>query len=383
MTRLDTRPEPKGWCPGAHRPMVSGDGLIVRVRPRLARLSSVQLRGLAEAALCHGSGLIDLTSRANLQLRGVTAAGLEPLLQDLAALDLLDVDAEAEARRNVMVAPEWQAGDLTFRLAQGLLARLADLPRLPAKFGFAVDAGGQRALADASADIRIERGAGGLVGGLIVRADGATHGLPVTEAAAVPAVLAMAAWFVAQGAQDPQARRMARRMARLVATGAVMPGWTALPGPEQALPQPGSRPLGAMVGFAFGRIAARDLLALPPVAVRVTPWRMLLLEGVGLPDVPGVLTVPDPILRVDACPGAPLCGSATVETRGLARALARPGLHVSGCAKGCARAKPAKVTLVGREGRFDLVQDGTAWDRPVLRGLMPGEISGAIHDLGL
>ena len=29
-------PQVKGWCPGAHRPMMSGDGLVVRIRPRLA-----------------------------------------------------------------------------------------------------------------------------------------------------------------------------------------------------------------------------------------------------------------------------------------------------------------------------------------------------------
>lgn len=351
--------------------MASGDGLIVRVRPRLARLTPAQVRGLAQAALRHGSGVIDLTSRANLQLRGVKEAGLEQLLLELAALDLLDVDAAAEARRNVMVAPEWVPGDLTSRLAQGLLARLGDLPPLPAKFGFAVDAGDQRALSEASADIRIERGAGGL----IVRADGAAQGVAVTEAAAVAAVLAMAHWFVANGSPG--------RMARLMATGAVMPGWDALPGPEQGLVQPGLRPMGAMVGFAFGRIAARDALALPAVAVRVTPWRMLLLEGAGLPDLPGVLTTIDPILQVDACPGAPFCGSSSVETRALARSLARPGLHVSGCTKGCARAKPAAVTLVGRDGRFDVVRQGSAWDMPVLRGLPPDTVSGALDALDL
>lgn len=355
--------------------MLSGDGLIVRVRPLLARLTSVQFRGLAQAALRSGSGVIDLTSRANLQLRGISDAGLEPLLLELAALGLLDVDAVAEARRNVMVAPEWEPGDLTFRLAQSLLARLADLPPLPAKFGFAVDAGDQRALAQASADIRIERGAGGL----IVRADGAAQGLAVAEDQAVDAVLAMAHWFLACGAQDTRSGRMAR----LVATGATMPGWDAEPGPEQALMQPGMRSLGAMAGFAFGQIDARDALALPAVPVRVTPWRMLLLEGAGLPDLPGVLTAPDPLLQVDACPGAPFCATATVETRAFARALARPGLHVSGCAKGCARAKPAAVTLVGRDGRFDVVRQGTAWDMPVLRGLHPDDVSGALHDLDL
>jgi precorrin-3B synthase len=84
----------------------------------------------------------------------------------------------------------------------------------------------------------------------------------------------------------------------------------------------------------------------------------------------------DPLLAVDACPGAPACAAASVETRALARALAGrvAGLHVSGCAKGCARGPPARVTLVGREGRFDLVRAGTAWDRPLRRGLTPAEV---------
>ena len=41
-----SRPDAKGWCPGAYRPMMSGDGLVVRVRPVLARLTQAQVLGL-------------------------------------------------------------------------------------------------------------------------------------------------------------------------------------------------------------------------------------------------------------------------------------------------------------------------------------------------
>ena len=131
----------KGWCPGAHRPMMSGDGLVVRVRPRLARLDRAQALGLAALAQRFGSGVIDLTSRANLQIRGVTEADHEALLQELARLDLLDADASLERRRNVLVTPFWQPGDLTERLTRALLGALPALPELPAKVGFAVDTG--------------------------------------------------------------------------------------------------------------------------------------------------------------------------------------------------------------------------------------------------
>src|SRR4029077_14251788 len=44
----------KGWCPSALRPMPSGDGLVVRLRPRGGRLSSAQAAGIAELAARHG-----------------------------------------------------------------------------------------------------------------------------------------------------------------------------------------------------------------------------------------------------------------------------------------------------------------------------------------
>jgi precorrin-3B synthase len=66
----------KGWCPGALRPMESGDGLVVRLRAHGSRLSAAQAVSIADLALAHGSGLIDLGTRAHIQLRGVRAESL-------------------------------------------------------------------------------------------------------------------------------------------------------------------------------------------------------------------------------------------------------------------------------------------------------------------
>lgn len=65
----------------------------------------------------------------------------------------------------------------------------------------------------------------------------------------------------------------------------------------------------------------------------------------------------DFLLRADACPGAPYCPQASVETRSLAARLAPSiagRLHVSGCAKGCASQRAADVTVTGRDGLYDL-----------------------------
>ena len=92
----------------------------------------------------------------------------------------------------------------------------------------------------------------------------------------------------------------------------------------------------------------------------------------------------DPLLSIDACPGAPLCEAATVDTRSVARNLAHVisgPLHVSGCAKGCARPRKCRTTLVGRNGAFDLVRDGNPWDEPKLTGLAPDTLNDRIGDL--
>ena len=50
-----TAPVVKGYCPGALRPMMSGDGLVVRVRPFNGRLRRAQADGIATLAAAHGN----------------------------------------------------------------------------------------------------------------------------------------------------------------------------------------------------------------------------------------------------------------------------------------------------------------------------------------
>ena len=71
--------EIKGWCPGVQRPMPSGDGLLVRVRPWAGAFTLEQAAGLADIAATLGNGHIDLTRRANLQIRGLARRALAGL----------------------------------------------------------------------------------------------------------------------------------------------------------------------------------------------------------------------------------------------------------------------------------------------------------------
>ncbi len=373
-------PAVKGWCPGAWRPMRSGDGLVVRVRPPQSRLTPAQALGLCEAAIDFGVGLIDLTNRANLQVRGVSDGTLEPLQQRLAELALLDASAEQEQRRNVLVAPDWTPGDDTDQIARGFLARLNELPELPAKVGFAIDAGKAAILSDDSADFRIERGTSGR---LLLRADGRPFGMPMASVdAAITTLIRLAHWFVDSGGVE--SRRMRHHQMPL-------PDWfaaTEVSVPTRPPMQPGQHALGLITGLPFGQIEAdalRQVLeASPAQGLRLTPWRCLVLEGVAeLPasaerDLPAFLTEPDdPLLRVQACAGAPRCAQASVDTRRLAARLApqvKGTLHVSGCAKGCACPHATETCLTGRDGQYDLAFQAQAGDPPQRSALSEAEV---------
>ena len=372
----------KGWCPGALRPMHSGDGLVVRVRPFGGRLDAAQVTGLARLAERHGNGLIDVTSRANLQIRGVSDTSHRLLLAGLAELALLDPDADTESRRNILVTPFWRTGDETQALAAELEEALADSTlELPTKFGFAIDDGTSRVLAGDSADVRIERDR---TGGLLVRADGAKYGRSVARGEAVTAALALADWFVASGGAGSGRGRMAAHLAAGVVLPEVLRG-EAEPAPIMAAARPGLFPQGALVGVAFGQMphATLNQFAGCGHALRMTPWRMVLSEDKRvMPSAAGLITEAyDPALRVIACSGAPRCREAHADTRALAAALApnigsAARLHVSGCAKGCAHSGSAAITLVATGAGFDLVRGGSTRDEPILRGLNRDDIVG-------
>ena len=361
----------KGWCPTALNPMLSGDGWLVRIKPPLARLSPFPAQGLAQAALTCGNGLIDLTTRGSVQLRGISEADHPALIDALEALDLINAPSA------LTVTPFWHAGDSTEGLANHL-AEAMNLTGLPDKFGFALDSGPHPVLTDTSADIRVERDA---TGGLILRPDGSPHGRPVDADTLSAAALDLTRWFITTGGVQNGRGRMAAHLARVPLPA----GFTTLPAKTAPLPDPGPTPQGALFALEFGQIRAETLNLLAALGpLRVTPWRMLLIEGANAPDLPGLITTPnDPIRRVTACAGAPFCPQALQPTRDLARQLAPlilPGqhLHVSGCAKGCAHSGPADLTLCGTPDGFTVIRNGTARDKGEVTGVSYHAISRTI-----
>ncbi len=152
------------------------------------------------------------------------------------------------------------------------------------------------------------------------------------------------------------------------------------------------------VGLPFGRIEADALIGLARLSerhgdgsLRTTPWRALLLPGIAETDAATlaaevealglIANAADRRLNIFACVGAPACNSASVDARGDAARLAAAipnatsgTIHVSGCAKSCAHRGGAALTLVGRDGRYDLIRNGGASERPALAGLTIAEV---------
>jgi precorrin-3B synthase len=349
--------------------MASGDGLIARVKPWCSALTLDQASGLADIAGRLGNGHMDITRRANLQIRGLRELRLTELHRALGRLDLLDPDAETEAARNVMVGP--LAGAEGRALASALTGALtADrrlAGRLPAKFGWLVDAAGPLSIVGERADAALCL----LPAGVALRVDGQWRGIARRDEA-VSVALAMVQAHL-EGREFPAPARM------------------------DIVPTPGRRRLGAVAAEAFGvaapfgRLEASQLHGLVALAakagasaLRLSPWRAVYVDAVieGAGELGLIEDDEHPLLRVDACPGKPACSSASVDTRRDAQRLLAMGfdgsVHISGCAKGCARSAAADVVLVGNNGRYGVIRNGTTRDLPQ-RTIDPDDLLAALH----
>jgi precorrin-3B synthase len=376
----------RGICPGLADPLPTGDGLLAR----LAVTRPIPLD--AFAALCaaagtHGNGILEITSRGSIQVRGLTpssapnfsaavaaldvadAAGGRVLTSPLAGFDpheIFDVTAVADRLRDILVE-------------SGLAARLAP------KVSVVVDGGGMLHLDAVPCDIRLRaQTAGGAIGFEVAIANESTNtARPGTIAPehAVEAVLALLHDIVAEG---PTARARDLHDPRRF-TGATLPRRS----PAQPIGTHGLRDGGVAlgIGLPFGHSDAETLQTLIEEArragaasARPAPGRVLLLIGVPPAQASelaakaerlGFITKPDdPRRRVVACAGAPACAAAEIPTRALAPAIAaaarlkRQTIHISGCAKGCAHPGPADVTVVGIGNKCAIVPNGRAQDAP-------------------
>ncbi|MFI2606897.1 cobalamin biosynthesis protein CobG [Kitasatospora sp. NPDC018619] len=344
-------------CPGALRLHAADDGALARIRLPGGFLTDRQALALAGAAEALGDGELEVTSRGNVQLRGLAPHCATELAERLRAVGLLPSDTH-ERVRNVVASPT--AGLDTADGAPGcpdvhawvreLDARLCAsdwAAGLSGKFLFALDDGrGDVAALDADVTLIANPDGTRL---LRLGRDGSGH--PVEAGQEVTAVLEAARSFLAALRTSGRKAWHLREVPELLPAGTVP-----LPAFAGAAPAVGALPGGLSVGLRFGRASAaqwRALVAASAGELRLTPWRGAVLPGAPAERLPalaaaGFRTEPGSAWeRATACTGLPGCAKSLADVRtdaaraldavvgaGAAAAGALP-VHWSGCERRC------------------------------------------------
>src|SRR5882724_3305099 len=76
----------RGACPGLSDPMRTGDGLLVRLTPTGTTIPCEAFAALCVAARRHGNGVVEITSRGNIQIRGLTESSMEGFVAAVAEI---------------------------------------------------------------------------------------------------------------------------------------------------------------------------------------------------------------------------------------------------------------------------------------------------------
>jgi precorrin-3B synthase len=401
----------RGACPGLSAPMPTGDGLLVRLRP-IGTVSIAAFRKLCAAARQHGNGVVEITARGSIQVRGLSAASAPRFADAIASLGIAAEDGIpviANALAGLDPDELIDAGTLAANLRRAL--GVTSLPRrLAPKVSVAIDGGSD--LYTLSADVRLHAELAN--GTVALRVSVGSDGASATSLGAImPSDCTEAALrlleVIAQHGRDARARDILaaeeiepfRESISELLLASARPrengdleldsrlrgnerktaiGLFSLRGGSSA----------CCIGLAFGHSDAATLERLADAAeaagalgVRIAPGRALITVGLtresattftaGAERLGFIVRAEDARRHVIACAGAPICASAHIAARAMAPRLAEIAapylddsskIHVSGCAKGCAHAGPAALTVVGTPAGCALVANGSARDEP-------------------
>ena len=372
-------------CPGILDLHEARDGRVARIRIPGGYASATRLTALAAMAARFGDGCVDVTSRGNVQLRGVRAGTAGELARRAASAGFLPSPAHDRAR-NITASPlAGLAGHPDLRrlvksLDRGIRADPA-LAGLPGRFLFSLDDGTGRA-ALSSCDVGLRRRRGGT--DLIVA--GRETGLRAPAGQGISHALAAARAFLA--------RRPARwdvRIASLpdegagvaAAAGGVLGDRAADTVDRLPLgPVPDTAPL-AVVAAPLARLTAAQLrliarLIRPGETARLTAAGRIVLPlaapvRAALPRLAaaGLLVADDHAFSaVTACSGM-TCASSLADVRSLAARI--PGLeavHWAGCGRRCGLPADATAVVAVSAGQFTVA--GPAGQRVLTAAPRPG-----------
>ncbi|WP_269856864.1 cobalamin biosynthesis protein CobG [Streptomyces sp. RPT161] len=355
-------------CPGALRLHPADDGALARVRLPGGLLTAAQAEALGRLSEELGDGHLDLTSRGNVQLRGLRSDAGGELADRLGAAGLLP-SIRHERVRNIVASPLAGVDGCGHADVQAWTRELDRLlcvsdaaTGLSGRFLFALDDGRGDvaalggdvtliALPDRRAVLHVGPVAPG--SGIAMPAeDGPRQALRAAEEfLAVLRDGGQRAWRVRE--VDPDGSLIRARL------GASTPAETVDFGPPPGfgvVHDSDGTVAGLSLGLRFGRASAPQWRLLAEAAargsgeLRLTPWRGVVLPGASAAEVPilaeaGLIADSgSPWHGASACTGLPGCAKSLADVRrDAAEALAaqRPStakllpVHWSGCARRC------------------------------------------------
>ena len=392
----------RGACPGLSAPMPTGDGLLVRLLP-VGTIAFDGFRRLCAAARQHGNGIVEVTARGSIQIRGLSVESA-PLFADAIGALKIAADDGIPVVSNPLAGldPEeiLDAGQLAADLRRAL-SKTSLSAGLAPKVSVAIDGGGVLGLGRLAADVRLC--ATSVRGGAVLRIGIGGDDASATELGAVAPQDAIDAAVrllevVARGGRSARARDIIATSGAAYVRSAIAdlliadtsPGHTFDPGEPIGTHRLRDGMLALGIGLAFGHADAGALerlteaaSALGATGLRAAPGRALMIIGLEEKAAPrfaataeslGFIVHADDTRRhVIACAGAPVCSAAHIAARAIApqiAAIAAPHLgpdfdiHISGCAKGCAHVRAAALTVVGSPGGCALIANGSVRDAP-------------------
>ncbi len=422
MTALAiNRSQRRGACPGLSAPMPTGDGLLVRLLP-IGTIPLAAFAQLCAAARREGNGIVEVTGRGSIQVRGLNAGSAPRFADAVATLGIAAGDGVlvlSNALAGLDAEEILDASALAADLRRAL-TRTSLTARLAPKVSVAVDGGGLLGLGNVSADVRLcaQAAAGGVTlrVGIAVDEGRATQVGAINPAHGIIATVRLLEVIAQRG-------RTARARDILTAEGDA-PFRSALADLliEDETPsrkRNGGEPIGSHrlrdgslacgVGLAFGHAEAATLEHLAEagnaagaVGIRAAADRALMMIGLteaaasafanAAESLGFIVAAHDQRRRIVACAGAPICFSAHIAARALAPWVAGIAasrldgsrqVHISGCAKGCAHSGNSAFTIVGSPAGCALIANGSARDVPfavVATDELPVAIAKYLHE---
>ena len=387
------------FCPGVLHAVQAKDGLLIRIRVPGGLIEANQLRAVADLSRGFADGTIEITSRANLQLRAIRNQDLSHIVESISLAGLLP-SPQHDRVRNIVTSPI--AGldgeelldprPLIHELDRQLRAEPLYVNLHP-KFSFAIHGGPGRFSRDLD-DISLEAvnlnsaphfhlSIGGLSPGLIVNRSDAVECMLATAKMCIRLAHECGVPVRAKAVMKiPDAlKQIADALSRLSTPSPMAPpSHTVNEAPVGVYPTTQDGRVSIIPSVPLGRLTAEQGHCLADVAdewngdLRLAPWRGVVLGSIPRSAADNIIgrlhsiglscDGRDGFCGIAACAGSSGCDASLADVREDAASLAKrffgrsaPSgwtVNLSGCEKQCGRRQGATAELVAGPSGYTL-----------------------------